>query len=85
MWQQKINVAPAKISLSAFSLIEVLMASALGAFLLLLVASSLCRFLLHTNQTKRTALLASRSSPVTKLLPTAFSTHWLSRLSQNRQ
>lgn len=51
MWQQKINVAPAKISLSAFSLIEVLMASALGAFLLLLVASSYANF--YYTQTKQ--------------------------------
>lgn len=51
MWQQKINVAPAKISLSAFSLIEVLMASALGAFLLLLVASSYADF--YYTQTKQ--------------------------------
>ncbi|QLB19811.1 hypothetical protein [Mannheimia granulomatis] len=39
MWQKKVNVAPVRINQSAFSLVEILITSALAAFLLLLLSS----------------------------------------------
>ncbi|MFA9488925.1 MULTISPECIES: hypothetical protein [unclassified Mannheimia] len=56
MWQPKINVVPVKINLSAFSLIEILITTAFGAFVLFVFASSYTDF--YRSQTKQRALLA---------------------------
>lgn len=55
MWRQKISVVPVKIKLSAFSLLEVLVATSLSAFLLLLAASGIGDF--YSAQTKQRELL----------------------------
>lgn len=52
MWQKKISVVRANIRFSAFSLFEVLVATALGAFLLLLSASSYTDFYYHQVRQK---------------------------------
>lgn len=56
MWLPKINVVPVKIKLSAFSLLEVLITTSLGAFVLLVFASSYTDF--YRSQIKQRELLA---------------------------
>lgn len=59
MLQKEINVVPVKISLPAFSLLEVLISTALGAFLLLLFSSGYTDF--YRTQTKQRELLYLQS------------------------
>lgn len=56
MWLPKVNVVPVKINLSAFSLLEILITTALGAFVLLVFASSYTDF--YRSQIKQRELLA---------------------------
>ncbi|MEG9476593.1 hypothetical protein [Mannheimia indoligenes] len=56
MWQRKINVVPVKIKLSAFSLLEILITTALGTFILFAFASSYADF--YRSQTKQRELSA---------------------------
>lgn len=51
MWQKKVNVAAVKIKFSALSLLEVLISSTLGAFLIFFFASSYTDF--YRNQIKQ--------------------------------
>lgn len=56
MWQQKINVVPVKINLSAFSLLEVLVTTALGAFVLFIFSLIYSDF--YRSQIKQRELLS---------------------------
>lgn len=61
MWQQKINVAPVKINYTAFSLVEILISTALAAFLLLLLSTAYTDFYRIQSQQKEQLYLQAET------------------------